>query len=303
MAEASEATRDVWEVRQVTTPRGARYYELHHTRFAPGGVELVSDPVRLMSVTTLISRGLPKPALVGWAKRYTAEKAVELAEEVLALKAKGEAAGAVDMLKAYPDRRRDVAAELGTAVHQVVERLSQVEPQFLGSEVALVVEAAEPELRPFILQFVDFCLAVQPQFLYTEAPIYSLRWAYAGTADAYCRIGERAGVLDLKTGGVYPDVALQLAAYRWADALLPAGGLEPVELASLELQTGWVLDLAPEGWRLIEVDCGEPIFRVFLNVRTVGQRWAYGLEREVLGETREGAAPIEGWAAEREEIP
>ena len=49
--------------------------------------------------------------------------------------------------------------------------------------------------------------------------VYSRTFGFAGTLDAICTIAGRRGLLDIKTGrsGVYPEVALQLAAYAHAD--------------------------------------------------------------------------------------
>lgn len=289
MPPLSTAQTEVTEVKQITTPRGARLYEVTRSRFTADGV-VTDPPLRLMSVTTCIKRvGLAQDRLINWAKRYTAERAVEMAEEILSLKQKGMSDVAVDGLKRQPDRKRDLAAEVGTAVHKVIERFGQAAS---ADEVALVVEATPDDLRPYLRQFLDFVEVVGPRFLHQECGVWSVRWAYAGQLDAILEVDGVRGVMDIKTGsGVYPEAALQIAAYRHAEQLIPRGSTTPIPMADLELTTGWVLKLDPDSWRFIEVDCGETVHKVFLNARTIAQRWVYAMEKTVLGDTREGAAP------------
>ena len=78
------------------------------------------------SVTTIIGGGLPKPVLINWAKKFTAEYAVDNLEKLNALCAPDsdgtiDRAGAVDWLKGAAFRDRDKKADIGTAVHAAAE--------------------------------------------------------------------------------------------------------------------------------------------------------------------------------------
>src|SRR4051812_27354998 len=71
------------------------------------------------SVTTIL-QAVPKPALINWAKKFTAEYAVEhfsaLAELV-----KTDPDGAVDWLKGAAYRDRDRKADIGSHIHAAAE--------------------------------------------------------------------------------------------------------------------------------------------------------------------------------------
>ena len=59
-----------------------------------------------------------------------------------------------------------------------------------------------------------------------EVTCWNSTIGHAGTADLIARIGGEIVLLDLKTGksGIYPDVALQLAAYGHAEFIISPDG-------------------------------------------------------------------------------
>jgi hypothetical protein len=181
------------------------------------------------SVTTIISGGVPKPALINWAKKFTAQYACDNIDKLDALlvpdsEGAVDRDGAVDWLKGAAYRDRDRKADLGTYVHAATE--------------AYVLGKPFPTWPPIVLPrmraFERFLAKYEPDYELTEASVYNRSEHYAGTLDAILTVGRgphkgRKFVADLKTGGkaIYPEVALQLAAYRYAEFIgLPDGSEE-----------------------------------------------------------------------------
>jgi hypothetical protein len=93
-------------------------------------------------------------------------------------------------------------------------------------------------------------------------------------------MGDRRYLLDMKTGkGVYPEVALQLAAYRNAEFIGLADGSE-AEMPDVDACA--VLHL-PEagGYELVDVRADADVFRTFLYVREVF-RWQNEASKSVI---------------------
>lgn len=247
------------------------------------------------SVTTLIGGGMPKPALLPWGIRATAEGVVRqrgiLAEMLKACEtpdacARGEFCGPCDQTirwaKSLPYSQRDRAADLGTQIHEWIEA------HRLGKPMPKVPAEVKQYLRVFERFVTDF----EPDYQMVEASVYNRSQHYAGTLDAIVRLqlplSERPGqyVLDAKTGkGVYPEVGLQLAAYRFAEFVGVADGSEQQMPPT---DGGLCLHLTPAGYRLIEVRCDEEVFRAFLYCREVF-RFVSETSKSVLG-TEYGSA-------------
>jgi hypothetical protein len=69
--------------------------------------------------------------------------------------------------------------------------------------------------------YLDFLDRENPEPLFTERPVASRQWKYAGTFDLIARMRDETWLLDLKTSkGVYGDNAIQLAAYAGAEFLV-----------------------------------------------------------------------------------
>lgn len=249
----------------MTSPRNAR--SVGSKRFYSWRNE------KYWSVTTILSGGIPKPVLVNWAKKYTAEYAVDNFAALTALVEVGRD-DAVDWLKGAAYRERDRKADLGTHVHAAMEAHS------LGKPFPEWPENVRPRMNAY-LAFVE---AHNPVYLATEASVYNRSQRYAGTLDAIVELGGKRYVLDMKSSkGVYPEVALQLAAYRHAEFIgLPDGS----EREMYETDGALALHLADgedgEGaWQLLDVDADEDVFRFFLYAREVF-RWGEEKAKTVL---------------------
>lgn len=250
-------------------------------------------PERYWSVTTLIKGGLPSPALTYWAAKAVAEYAVAnrhvLDAMVNSVTLKKDDSGflrvsdpnavqaAIDHLKGSPWRERDRKADVGTAVHAVAEA------HVLGAAVPRVVD----EAQPYIDAFHQFIEDWKPRYTLAEASVYNRTLKYAGTLDAIATF-DGLGVkpvtllLDYKTtgSGVYPDHAMQLAAYRNAEFIgMPDGTEAPMPA----VDGAAILWLRPDGYDLVPVVTDERVFRAFRHTIEVF-RWAEETSKDVVGQ-------------------
>ncbi len=228
---------------------------------------------RVPGVTTIIGEGIPKPALINWSANTTAAYAVdhwdELADMTPSVRLK--------TLQGARFSDRDTAANRGTRVHALGERLAKGEEVEVPEELAGHVESYvrfldEWDVWPVLQEFVTV----------------SHRHGYAGTADLIANLrhphnpGERElWLLDIKTSrsGVFGDVALQLAGYRYADCYVGADGLErPIPAVT---RTG-VVHVRADGYDLVPVTAGLQQHRALLYAQQVS-RFCAGA-RDLVGE-------------------
>src|SRR5437773_1920308 len=80
------------------------------------------------SVTTIIGGGVPKPALINWAKKFTAEYAWDNFDVLAEMRETDDRDGAIDWLKNAAFRSRDKAADLGSVVHASIEAVALGKP-------------------------------------------------------------------------------------------------------------------------------------------------------------------------------
>lgn len=203
----------------------------------------------VVSVTTAIGKGLPKPFLIGWAAKVAAECAVDDIEIVKAMIDKGNARAAVDHIKGARFRDMGEKADRGTIVHAALE-------SYLDGK-ALKEDEIKERLREarvpgkmwksaigMVNGLMEFLFDEEPEVFWSEATVYSRQHGYGGTADliARMRVGDSLEpvVIDVKTSKrIYDETALQLCAYGRADfvglddgteaKLLPAKVKKPIE--------------------------------------------------------------------------
>lgn len=232
------------------------------------------------SVTTILSRGIPKPALTNWAAKSVAEFVAENIDQVNTLCAKDKSA-AIDLCKGSPWRTRDKAANLGTLIHDYAEA------HVLGAARPDAPPEAEAKLAWFYAFLDDFA----PEFVLSEATVFNRQWGWAGTLDAVCDIAGERWLIDYKTGkDVYPESALQLSAYERGEFVgMPDGTEAPMP----PVDRCGVLHLSDTGYRLIPVETGDEVYRCFLYAQQI-QRFVDEMSNDVLG------AP---WPSPKEGVP
>jgi len=223
----------------------------------------------LTSVTTALSV-IAKPALIAWAKGETAACAVRNVEIVQRMISESGPDRAVAWLRQTPDYKRDVAADLGTRVHLLAEKIIAGEP----------VELSEDE-QPYVRQFMSFLDDVQPEFIHSERQIANLTVGYAGTLDAIVRVDGYTALWDFKTSkGCYPEYGLQLAAYGHAEFLADEGDATPTPMPAIDKYA--VVHLRPDGWSLVTYHVGEAEWAAFRAALEL-YRWTQGPAKEVMG--------------------
>ncbi|MFC6081068.1 hypothetical protein [Sphaerisporangium aureirubrum] len=240
----------------------------------------------LRSVTTILNQGSPKEALIHWAGNLVAETAMEhLPELVRASRDPDSEKEMYDWLRRAHTRKRDERADLGTAVHQIIEA------KVLGTPIPDDV-LDNPEMQPYIVHFEEFVSDWQITFTASEMVVADYEHKYAGTLDYLLTSPLLAAALgcpadmdiagDTKTGGeldertsdgnihgVYPEAGVQMSAYRKARyGWLRDGTREELPRRH---DVGVVLHLRPQGYRLYPVRCGDDVFAAFLHIRQVAE--------------------------------
>lgn len=215
---------------------------------------------RVPGVTTEIGDGLPKPALINWAANATAEAAVNQWDELAAMKP----AARLKALQGARYAERDAAAKRGTEVHRLAEQL-------IGGESVEV----PTELHGYVEGYARFLDTFQVTPVHVEFGVASYKHSYAGTCDLVAdlvipRQGKKRLLIDLKTArsGIFGEVALQLAAYRYADVILLDGEEEE---AMPEVDGCAGVHIRGDGSDLIPVTTSPEIHRAFLYVQQVAR--------------------------------
>ena len=238
-------------------------------KFNPNNHSYRLDGRPVPGVTTLLGKGLPKPAIPYWAAKSVAEYVIDNAEGVEQLRSMGRGP-AVAALKQVPWQKRDEAAVRGTDVHALAERVVHGEPVDVPAHLVDHVEG--------YARWVD-TFALEP--ILTERPVASRTNWYAGTFDLVGRIGDTTWGLDIKTStGIYGETALQIAAYMRAEFYLDHIGAEqPLpavdRIGALHVTAGGTC-LIP---LLNTVDDIDVAHRTFLHIAYVAKRtdWIKGL--------------------------
>src|SRR3990170_4434209 len=97
---------------------------------------------------------------------------------------------------------------------------------------------------------------------------------YAGTLDAIAKIAGETWLIDYKTSkGVYPETALQLAAYGHAEFIGRPG--DPTRYAIPPVDQYGVLHLRPEGYELVPMTVDASTFEAFLSAKRLTE-WKSG---------------------------
>ncbi|MEU9388683.1 hypothetical protein AB0D86_01620 [Streptomyces sp. NPDC048324] len=255
-----------------TIQRGGSRFYVHPER----------PEIKVPGVTSVVGM-LPKPFLMFWAAKMTAELAVDSLPFVAQM-AERDRQGAVDYLKGASRRYTKMRADVGSDAHDLFERM--IRGQFVGS--------VHPDLAPYRDNFADFLEAVNPRLERAEDVAWSDAHGYAGSFDAVLTVWldddgnptpDRSGtphllMADWKTSkATYPDVALQMSAYANADRIIsPDGESEPMP----EFDGAAVLHITPELWEFKPVRIDEEVFSFFLALRKVFT-WDRDVSKTVIG--------------------
>lgn len=216
------------------------------------------DGEKILGVTTVLG-AKAKDALIDWAARTTAEHAVDHWDELGGMPPSQRL---THLVKARWEVSSEAAAR-GTQIHALGEKLAS------GAEV----DVLDP-LRGPVEAYARFLDRWQIDPFATEWPCANTEHLYAGTGDLVASIGRRdeeMALIDVKTGkGVYPETALQLAAYRYTDLWQPNGPAS--ECSMRRVDAVYVAHVLSDDVRLIPIDAGKDEWRIFLYLLQVA-RW------------------------------
>lgn len=245
-------------------------------------------------VTTLLGAGLPAPALIKWTGNKAAECALD-ERDVWEPLADRDRQAAYDYIRAAADRDRDQAANRGSDVHDLAERIGR------GEEVE-VPEA----LLGHVDSYLQFVADWEPELVMVEVVGANFTRGYFGKFDLLARMkgwwperpnDEALVLLDIKTSrtGPFEKDALQLTAYRNFEFIC-----EPDEqgncwdLAEMPQVDGVaVLKLSAEEYRLIPVaeDLAPRLFATFLHTVRVAEFLGGGYRPDDKGWSRDVYLP------------
>jgi hypothetical protein len=209
------------------------------------------DGQKLEGVTTILNKGLPKPALVQWAANCAADLACDQWDTLAGLPLSERR----KRLAKAPDAARNAAAAKGTRIHALADKLAKGEEVAVPEELAGHVESC--------VRFLDEHDVVT---VHTERPVYHEKYLYAGTFDLLAMLGSKTWLLDFKTSGsgAYGDTAFQLAAYRYATHFLAPD--DEARLMPLVDGCG-VVWLRADGYDLYPYHADAGVFRQFLYIQ------------------------------------
>ena len=248
------------KVSQFTTPRGGRHYEVDGYQF---------DFASVTSITGVVNkRGIPD-----WYKKKGIEKAIDImskpgAQERLELQAKGKNDRArkhknhtwqtqlYDEAKVGPKEAMDFATEFGNDSHQLIEAMALMD---IGRP-RLDTPSTENQYIPIIEGFKAWVRDSGMHVVASEMMVYHPAYKYAGTIDLVCALDKDPHslvVVDIKTGGVFDEAAMQVSAYAQALGYLLTPGYTVKEALVLQLPrerpTEWDADKLYEIYKVNDI--------------------------------------------------
>jgi hypothetical protein len=232
--------------------RGAK---VQHSYYLDGAI-------KLPGVTTILGAMDKGEALHYWASKMGGREGFYNHEELAQLP---EEARDIRLGRAHA-KARDEAALRGTQFHDFAQRLA------VGNPVSWQeVKDTDTDLLRMLVWARDFLDSYQFKPLLTETVVWSLQHRYAGTLDLVAvspLFPGRVFLMDWKTGGVYREAALQLAAYANADYYVSASG-EDGPMGELGITDHVVLKVDQVEQRVVPVPLanGPEVFDYFRTVQ------------------------------------
>lgn len=216
--------------------------------FGNGGHVYALDGRRCPGVTTIIRNSAPAGGLLNWYARQAAEWCAlhpELRDEL------GDTAWIKTAANAA-NESRDAAAERGRAIHAAADALIDGKPVDVPEEIY--------DRAVLVTKFLDTWRA---NVLARECVVFHTGHRFAGQFDLIAELADgQRWLLDYKTGtGVYPDVALQLAAYRHAEFIVWNGQDRPMP----RIDATGVVHITENTFELIPVDTGPDVWATFVS--------------------------------------
>jgi hypothetical protein len=158
------------------------------------------------------------------------------------------------------ERKTAIANAIGTAFHDGVE-------QYLDKGFYVISVEGYPSCNSrvidMLISWVAWAQSVSGTIEHTELKVISRKHIYSGTLDAVGKIGKTPLLIDWKTSSrIYPDMALQLAAYAEAYN----------EMVGSKIKDGLIVHVSkdrPHKLTTKQFKLGKRVFGKFLKLRSM----------------------------------
>jgi hypothetical protein len=232
------------------------------------GHSYLLDGQKVPGVTTVLDKGVPKPALIDWAARTAAAYAIDHWAELHELPPS-------ERLEAIRGARWSTlreAGERGREVHALGHR-------YLAGDPVTPPEGLAGFLDAYVRFVEEWDVAEEAiEVAVFHRPTAERPFAYGGRFDLLARLApdQRLWLLDFKTNlkGVFMETALQLAAYRHSDFFVLDGDVTDegaaVEHPMPAIDAAGVVWLRSDGsYDLVPLEAGEEALAVFTAAQEV----------------------------------
>lgn len=219
------------------------------------------DGGKVPGVTTIIGKGIPKPQFIDSAVRDAANYVNDNWDELQTMKPSER----FEAIRSLRWTKLQQGGERGREVHEYVRR-------YLAGE-----DIAPPE---DLADLVDAGIAFERDWkvreLAVECAVFSREFGYGGRFDLLAELADkRTWLLDWKTtlSGVWPESALQLAGYRYADFYVVEGDLNGngalVERPMPTVDQCGVVHLRADGYDLYPLEADADAAEIFAAAQIV----------------------------------
>lgn len=218
------------------------------------------DGKKADGVTTILSNGVPKPALINWAANTTAGYAVDNWQDLDGMPPSKR----LDVLKKARWTELDKAGKRGTEVHDIAERLAHGDEVEVPDAIAGHIESA-----------VKFFDEWQPKTVLTETVVGHKTEFICGTFDYLMDLPDGTRwLVDWKTtrSGIFGETALQLSAYLNMTHYLDAEGNER-EMADLKIDGAMAVWIRSDGYDAYAIENTEEAWKLFRHIAFCARRF------------------------------
>lgn len=225
------------------------------------------DGKKADGVTTILSNGVPKPALINWAANTTAEYAVDNWHDLTELKPSER----LQRMKKARWQSLDEAGKRGTEVHDLAEKLAHGEEIEVPDAIAGHVEST--------LRFFD---EWRPKTILTETVVGHRTEYLCGTFDYLMELPDGTRwLVDWKTtrSGIFGETALQLSAYLNMTHYLDADGVEQ-PMSDLHIDGAMAVWIRADGYDAYRIENTDECWKTFRHIAYCARRFA-GLREHI----------------------
>lgn len=268
---------------RVTSPRFASTDESKGRTYRIPGID--KD---LASVTTIIGM-LHKPALMPWAAKLAAERAIQSADTWQAIAQEEGDEAARKWISAAAREYTNRKALIGSAVHWVCENSDNLDDKDVQGKLdwfCRQLGGDEAKERKNILNHLEsyrrFLSEHDVEIVEQELTVANPAIGYAGTLDGIARIDDKMCIFDIKTGNAYSSASLQMAAYRFATHKVQDGKGVPVGHPNACLEDAYgiynacVVVIKPKSYKIVPMRANDVDYDAFVALCAVRQWEEYG---------------------------